>query len=73
MVIVVITYLAVLTFKAVNTFSRHYNDQVADQLPEIQDPKSLTLCGFTFSELGREYVASCLPYEGSMSVIYECL
>jgi len=31
------SYMAVLIFKGVNTFSRHYNDQVSDQLPDLQD------------------------------------
>jgi len=66
-------YMAILTFKAVNTFSRHYNDQVSDQLPDLQDQESLTLCWRTFSESGRVRVAFCFAYQGSLSVIYECL
>jgi len=67
------SYMEVLTFKAVNTFSWHYNDQISDQIPNLQDQKSLTLGRHSFSESGRERVAFCFAYEDSLSVIYECL
>jgi hypothetical protein len=57
----------------VNTFVRHYHDQVSDQLPDLQDQKLLTLCWRSFSESGRERVASCVADKDSLSVIYECL
>jgi len=33
------SFLVGLTFKAVNTFSTHYNDQVSDELPDLKDQK----------------------------------
>jgi hypothetical protein len=67
------SYMAVLTFKAVNPISRHYNDLVSDQLPDLEDKKSMTLCWHSFSELDVESVTSCCAYEGILSVTNECL
>ena len=67
------SYMVVLTFNGVNTFSRHYSDQVSDQLPDFQDQKSVMLFSSSFSKSDSEHVASCFVYEGSVSVIYECL
>jgi hypothetical protein len=63
------SYLVVLTFKVVNTLSSHYNDQHSDQLPNLQVQKWLILCWRWFLESGRECVASCFAYEGSLFVI----
>ena len=36
-------YLVFLPIKLAKTFSTDYNDQVCDQLPDLQDQKSLIL------------------------------
>ena len=36
--------LAFLLIKVANTFIVHYNDQVSDSLPDLQEQKSLMLC-----------------------------
>jgi len=48
--LVVMLLLAFLPIMVANTFSTHYNNQVPDQLPDIQDHQSLTLCWRPFTE-----------------------
>jgi len=35
----------------------HSNEQIASELPDLQDQKSLTLNWHSYSEWGREHVA----------------
>ena len=65
--------MAFWLIKAANTFNTHYNDQVYDQLPDLQDQKSLRLCWRSVSELGRECAAFSFSNKGSLDVSYECL
>jgi len=65
--------LAFLPIKMANTFRTHQNYQVSDQLPDLQDRKSLMVCGRSFSQLGKEFVAIYFAYEGRLFVINECL
>jgi len=62
-----------LPILAANTLRMHYNSLVTDGLGDLQDQKSLTLCWHSFSESGRECIAFSFAYQGSVSIIYECL
>jgi len=65
--------LSIWSMKAANTSSMHQNGQVSNQLPDLQDQKSLTLCWRSFSESGRERIAFSCAYKGSLYVVDECL
>jgi len=63
--------LSLLPIKAANTLNMHSNDQIACELPDLQDQKSLTLRWHSFSELGRERVALSFAWKASQYHIYE--
>ena len=48
------------------------NDQVTFQLPDLQDQKLVSLCWCSFSQWGREGVASSSTYKDDQYVIIEC-
>jgi len=49
--------LCLFPMKAAKTLIMHSNDQIASELPDLQDQKSLTLHWPSYSEWGRESVA----------------
>ena len=49
----------------------HSSDQIASQLPDLQDQKSFTLCWRSYSGWGRERVAHSVAWNASQYHIYE--
>ena len=47
------------------------NDQIAFELPDLEDQYSLMLCWRSFSEWGREHVAHSFAYKASQYLSYE--
>jgi len=53
---------------AFNMFSRHYNHQVAHQLPDLQDQTLLMLCWCSFSVCAMECVSLVFDYKGGQYI-----
>jgi hypothetical protein len=51
--LVAMSVLVLLPIMVADTFCTHYHNQVCDQLPDIQDQQSLTLCWCSFTEMGK--------------------
>ena len=56
---------------AANTMIMHSNNQIACELPDLQDQKLMTLCGRSYSEWGLECVATSFAHKDSQYHIYE--
>jgi len=63
--------LSLFPTKAANTLIMHSNDQIAPELPDLQDQELLTLRWRSYWEWGRERVALSFAYKSSQYHIYE--
>jgi len=63
-------FLTLLSIKDANTLIMCIHYQVAFLLPDLQDQKSWTLRGRSFSRCGRERVVFFFPYKGCQNCYY---
>jgi len=63
--------LSLFPIKVSNTMSMNSNNQIASELPDLQDQKLLTLRWCSYSEWGREPVALSSAWKASQYHIYE--
>jgi len=63
--------LSVFHIKEANTVIMDCNDQIAFELPDLQEQNLMTLCWCTLSEWGRESVPLSFADEASQYLIYE--